>query len=84
MRKRPDFGCWILQFWKDSKQESSFPGKRSYWRINKKEIVKKMEKFFKYPLFKYRQCKEKVNRVGNKRRSGLRYNNSRIKTGPQV
>ncbi len=56
-------------------QEEALPGESV-----EKEMVKKMEGFSEYSLFKYRQCEEKVNRVRDERMSGLQYNNSKIKT----
>jgi len=37
VRKGPGFDYWVLQFWKDSKEESSLSRKRSSWRINRKK-----------------------------------------------
>jgi len=52
VRKRPGFEYWILQFWKDSKEESSLPRKGLPGESIEKEIVKRMEKFPKCSLFK--------------------------------
>jgi len=79
IRKKSDSDYWILQFWENPKGKAFLRGKRLSWRVDRK-IIKKMERFPECSLFKYRQCEEKVNRVGYKRRSGLRYNNSKIKT----
>ncbi len=48
--------------------------------ILEKGMARNLERFPECSLFKYRQCEEKVNRVGNKRGSGLPYSTSKIKT----